>query len=223
MRSQQIVELISKPPSGMTKGALSYTLGRPNVSGPERPTAAQRKFAEDYQAMPTPEVRTHVHPAHTVSSAPRRPKGPLTPVELAWLNRFPAPVDPAAVTFNDAQALAQMDATISPLEHPADSRLLRSVWSPVLEHHDGKSADVAMENAKRPLPDLPASTVAALADALAAEIPALTREEAVGRAGAMVRDAAAKRAQARQAAIDAADEQQMRVSGHTYSRTAVNL
>ncbi len=221
MTSRAIVDLISKPPTRLSQGKAAYvTAGRSGRPSAERATPKQEAFATAYANMQLPDTQIHRHPA--AGPLPRREPGPLTPVELQWLGRFPSPVDPAAVTFEDAQALASMDSGVSALQHPADSRLLRSVWAPVRDHHDAKHAEAAIANATRPLPSLPSSTLGALADAIAAENDQLTPEEAVSRAGVMLREASIKREQARQAAIDAAHELQMKVDAHVHERTTVS-
>lgn len=68
-------------------------------------------------------------------SAPRDEPQGLTSADVAWLDRLPR--DPAAVSDEDAAALAALDARIT--AGGSDRRLLDAVWRPVKEFHDRKS------------------------------------------------------------------------------------
>lgn len=194
--SAEITDLLAKPPSQVTAGkatALARRAGRGSKA-----EAFLTDYADGARAMPPPQV--YAHPA----DPPRTPRkdGPLSPVELAWIQRqFPPGFDPADVPLGDAKALAAMGATVPASQHPADARMVDAIWGPVKAHHDAGQAKVTIANASRPTPPIPSSALPALAESVAAEHPELQPAEALGRAHGLVRDAAGKREQSRQDTI----------------------
>lgn len=220
MSSRQILDTITAPQvSAVAQGGLMYAGRRDGMGGTDL-TPRQRQFVADLTNVKQHAPQSTAHPAQGPANQIRKP-GPLQPAEVAWLQRFPSPVDPTAVAFQDAQALASMASSVDVTKHPGDARLVSSIWRPVGDYHDHRAAQAAMANANAPLPELPASTLGALADAIAAETPQLTPEEAVGRAGRMLSDATTKRQTARDAAIAAAQAQQAAVDASVHTRTAV--
>lgn len=137
----------------------------------------QEVFLQDLQPQARPQGRP-LHPGARVTAHPNVTA--LTPADLVWLQRLPQ--NPEAVSFADAAAVAQLAASISPVDNRSDSRLVQSIWRPLKAHHDGVQAHADLEAAKKPLPPVPASTVPALVDALRAELPQHTDDEVLGRA-----------------------------------------
>jgi hypothetical protein len=92
-------------------------------------------------ARPTePPAPAYRHPAHDRAAMGATNAGEsLTPADLVWLQRLPS--DPAAVTFADATALAALHQAVSERTNPSDARLVRSIATPVLEHHDRLAAE----------------------------------------------------------------------------------
>lgn len=201
LTTNEIVKLIASPPNGLTAGALAHFAQREHGKS----TVTQSAFLKDAQhqhpvgATPTPE--SYNHPGRLAYHTKPRPEGPLTPTELAWLGRLPD--DPTKTSFDDAAALGQLAANISRMEHPTDHRLVHSYWQPIADHHDTAEAEVALANARAvPLPPVPASTLPALAEAVAVEHPELSPGEATGRAKALLDQAVTKRDDARAHVID---------------------
>jgi len=163
---------------------------------------------------PRPEVYTHPAAGHI----PSRDRVPLSPVELAWLNRLPQ--DPTQISWDDARTLASMANSLSSPKLSADRRLVDSVWNPVREIHDHAAAEVQLRNAERPLPMLP-DALGALADAVAMENPQLEPQDAIGRASRLLDQAAETRRATRERAIDAARRQLADLEQAHERRTAV--
>lgn len=217
LSSREVINLVEAAPTGMHLGKVAFMAGRENRSF-ERSTAQQRAFLAAMQRTPVPDpAGTYRHPA--APPLPLRPDGPLSAVELAWLQRLPA--DPTKVVFDDAQALAAMDASIKSAQHPADSRLVRSFWQPIKDMHDANANDVQLRAARRPLPPIPSEALGALADAYAHENAQITPQEALTRASAAIRDAAARRQGNRDAGIVQAQDRQAALVAAAQDRTAV--
>jgi hypothetical protein len=218
LSSKQILDLIPPKPkaglAGQLEGARRFAPGA-NHMGQHVLTSFERQFLADIEASQSGRVRpeNYTHPG-TTAHMTIRGDGPLTPTELAWLDRLPR--DPAEVSYQDARALAGLAQALGgyagingrvsgmraagddgpgPKATSADLRLVRAVWDPVRELHDRKQAEVNLANASASYPTIPASTEAALADAIHRENgDVLTREEAVTRAARLVRDARQARA-----------------------------
>ena len=204
LTSTEITKLIASPPSGLTTGALAHLAQREHGKS----TVKAKAFLDDMQAQrpvgTAPTGEQYNHPGRTPKDQ-RRGGGPLTPVEMAWLQRLPA--DAAHTPYDDATAVAALAADISPMDHPADARLVASHWMPIRDYHDGNAANVTLANARStPVPSVPSSALPALAEAVTAEHPELSHGESAGRAKAMLDEATAKRSDARaQAIADAQD------------------
>ncbi|MGI8578637.1 MAG: hypothetical protein ACR2KG_12170 [Nocardioidaceae bacterium] len=199
--TRSLTALLAQRPSQALAGKAT-ALARGADSG-----SAQRRFLGEFvdTARNTQPPTMYDHPAN--GPAGHRKEGPLSATELAWLERqFPRDVNPADVSHSDAAALAQLARAVPASKHPADSRLVDAAWQPVKDYHDKQAAKVAASNAGMPMPPIPSSALGAYAEAVSAETPQLRPEEALGRAGQLVRDAAAKREQSRHAALDAARE-----------------
>lgn len=217
LTTREMTDALTAPSTPTHRGRLAYLAHREAGKPITQTSQRQLAFLDDMLATPTVNVEKYVHPA---DQPPRRKEGPLTPAEIAWLQRIPA--DPAQVPHEDARTLAAMDASISLMEHPADSKLVRAVWAPVVSFHDRNAAQVALRNAQQPLPAIPSSALGAAADAHKAETPALTPSEAMARASQLVSDAAARRTGQREQdiararavidEIDAADRQRTAVT-----------
>lgn len=218
LSSREIVDIIAAPPTAMNMGKVRFLADREKKRSFSSSTRAQRAFIEAAQRTPVADpVGTYRHPA--AQPLPMRDNVPLSPVELAWLQRLPA--DPTQVSFDDAQALAAMDKAINPLQHPADSRLVRSVWAPVRDMHDANANEVQIRAARRPLPPMPHETLSALADAFLHENSQLNPQEALTRANAAIQDAAARRQGNRDAGIVAAQDGQAALVAAAKDRTTV--
>jgi hypothetical protein len=202
LKSSDISKLISAPPSGLTAGSLAFLTQR-EQNAPDR-TTKQLAFLADATALhprtagqaTPPYQHPGVRPAD-----PRRGGGPLTPVEMAWLNRLPA--DPATTSFTDAETLAALIKDVSPTKHPIDAKLVASHWYPVRDVHDENSARRDIANTRAlVLPPVPASALPAAGEAIAAEQPALSPSEALHRGSQLVDAAAEQRAATKQSLID---------------------
>jgi len=200
LTSTEITKLVASPPSGLTAGGLAHLAQREHGKS----TVKQSAFLDDMQAQRpvgmAPTGEQYNHPGRTPKDQ-RRGGGPLSTVEMAWLQRLPA--DPSKTSYDDASAVAALAADISQMEHPADARLVASHWLPIRDYHDGNAANVTLGNARAvPLPPVPSSALPALAEVVAAEHPELSPGEATGRAKAMLDQAVTKRADARARVID---------------------
>jgi len=204
LSSTEITKLVASPPSGLTAGALAHLARREH----SKSTVKAKAFLDDMQAQrpvgTAPPGEQYDHPGRTPKDQ-RRGGGPLSAVEMAWLQRLPA--DPSKTSYDDASAVAALAADISRMDHPADARLVASHWLSIRDYHDGNAANVTLSNARAtPLPTPPPSTLPALAEVVTVEHAALSPGEATGRAKAMIDQAVAKRSDARaQAIADAQD------------------
>lgn len=219
MRSAALLALIAARPTGVNRGrALAHAqmANRRGLSpaGTDT-TAAQRRFIQEMAAGAVVETAGYNHPATAAVAVPRTGKE-LTAVEMAWLDRLPR--DPAQVTWEDARSLAAM---ASQSLSPADRRLVASVWEPVRHLHDRRAAEVSLANARRPLPEVPASAYNALADAISDEHAELTDGEALSRASAALHEALAERSAARERELQAAQAQLAALDEANAQRVAV--
>lgn len=163
-------------------------------------TLAQQRLLTDAEAVPVAPRLGYAHPAATARSAARvRGDKPLTPSELAWLQRLPA--DPTQIPHADATRLITLLQSVTSAD---DATLVRSIAAPVLEHHDGKQAEVDLANAQAPLVPAPASALPALADAIRDGHDQLMPDEILGRASTMMtKNGEQRRTQQAQRAADA--------------------
>ena len=163
--SAKLISLIEKP----NRGAVKYHLDQATKDGG---TPKQRQFLADLYATPAPETTVYQHPENKVDAAVAGSDAhrtePLTPTELAWLQRLPA--DPRDITPDDAIALGTLARTISPMRSPMDAKLVDSYWQPVKRHHDTEQAKTDIANADRAKTEvIPSTALGALVEAIAAE------------------------------------------------------
>ncbi len=205
LRSTEIVKAATSSRSGVDAGSIAFLAHRERGKSTVKAEAFLKDAQQQNPVGTPPPGEQYNHPAST-SKDQRRGGGPLSAVELAWLERLPA--DAALTPYDDATAVAALAADVSKMEHPADARLLASYWTPIKDHHDAAEANVALSNARStPLPPVPSSAMAALAEAVTAEHPELSPGESAGRARAMLEQATTKRSDARaQAIADAQDK-----------------
>jgi len=205
LSSTEIVKAVTSTPSGGSAGSLAFLARREKGKATFKQTAFLKDAQQQHPVGTAPTAQTYDHPGRLAYHSKPRPEGPLTPTELAWLQRLPT--DPTHTSYDDATALGQLAAGVSKMQHPVDARLVHSYWAPVKDHHDRNEADVTLANTRAtPLPPVPASTLPALVEAVTAEHPELSAGEATGRAKAMLGEATTKRGDARaQAIADAKD------------------
>lgn len=216
LRTHEILKLIGPTAAGtstMNKGGAAF-LANKGSGARDRHTPAQRQFLADVQSQSASVQEQYRHPAD--GPQPHRKDGPLSPVEVAWLQGLPR--DPKAVTTTDVQHLYAMSRTVGSADSP-DARLVGQWLGPVAAHHDRKAADVAVANAHAPLPDIPSSTLNALADSIAHENNQLRPGEALSRARDMIAETHTKRVAARDAQIAKAEHASMTVDAKEVSRT----
>ncbi len=220
LKSSEIEKLISTPPSGITAGSLAFLTQR-EQKAPDR-TTKQLAFLDDATAL-HPRTAGQNTPAYqhpgVRTADPRRGGGPLSPVEMAWLARLPA--DPTQVSFTDAEALSSLVKDVSPIKYPIDAKLVASHWDPVRDVHDENSARRDIANTRAlVLPQVPHSALAAAADAVANENPALSPSEALHRGSQLVDAAAEQRTATKQDRIDNAQHTLDRLATARAERTA---
>src|SRR4051794_31683887 len=158
----------------MNRGSAMYALHAASGYGPgAAPKAAG--FLQRFIDLPVPDRNVGQHPRDAVrmnaDDMRRADSGnaePLSPAELAWLQRLPS--DPAAVTFDDATALAGMAERLSPSTQPADARLVHDIWQPIADLHDRRLLKGTVAIASRPLPQVPSGALDALVEAVGAEL-----------------------------------------------------
>lgn len=214
LSSKTITDMIKAPVTGVSVGRAAFA-ARQARGGPR----SHEKFAADMAALPAPTTTSVVHPEDAVRGQERQHKA-LAPADLAWLDRLPR--DPSAVPFTDATTVAAMSRGLT-ASQPAgspDRRLIDTVYAPIKAHHDQRVADAALANARQPLPPVPSSALPALADAIAAEVPALTDGEVMARAGDLHRQALEERGAARQQAIREAEDKLLALAGDQLVRTS---
>ncbi len=203
LTSTEITKLVAAPPSGLTAGALAHLARREHGQSTVKQSAFLKDMQQQRPVGTAPTAQAYQHPGRLAYHSKPRPDGPLTPTELAWLQRLPA--DAALTPYVDAAALGQLAANISRSDHPTDHRLVHSYWLPVADHHDRNEANVTLANARAtPLPTPPSSALPALAEVIAAEHAELSPGEATGRARAMLDEATTKRSAERQQTIESA-------------------
>ncbi len=180
-------------------------------------TPAQLKFLDAVDKVAPVSRSTYAHPAEAASFAPARENKPLTPSELAWLQRLPA--DPTKVPFADAQKLFTL---VNSVQSPDDNQLLRSIADPVREYHDGKKAEVDLANASAPVPPAPHEALAAVADAVASELDQLEPHEVVARAGEMLHENGQRRVAEQHYKINTAQQRVDQLKAAAAARVAVH-
>lgn len=242
LTSKQILDLI-RPTRGVGAGkgaagaAMALKRHLDSGRGPSFGTTDQRRFLEAFITRDEPvkpgSSQVRRQPVKTPYSHPERaarfvPQGAgasgtdgrtgLEPADIVWMQRLPT--DPAQVTYADAVQLASLMQLTKP--NTADRRLAESIWRPVKHVHDLKAAEVELENARRPLPDVPSTALGALAEAVRAEVPQLTDDEVVGRASNMLREALDGRTAERDQRIAAAEAQVEAVKAEQASREALS-
>jgi hypothetical protein len=192
--------------SNMNGGRAKSRLNHGSRAGNLLPRA-QREFLEAVRDAPRrPSTAGVVHPEDEAGRAGnRRNKDEdLTPVELAWLQRLP--LDPAAITFDDAVQLAALAGSVSKMKTPASYRLVESVWRPVKDLHDERLAKAELDRARAPLPDLPHTTLEAIAASLEEKHPGVSQQALMIEARAVVEPFEVTRQRDRLRAIDRAEQ-----------------
>lgn len=219
LRSNDILKLIGPATAGtstMHKGGALF-LANKGSNARDWHTPAQRQFLDDVGSQSVTPPQSYAHPA--AGPQPHRKDGPLSPVEVAWMTGLPR--DPTQVTTADAVVLYAMAQSTGGATSP-DGRLVHQLLDPIAAHHDRRAADVAVANARAPIPDVPSSALGALADAVLAENDQLRPEEALARASELIATARTQRVQAREAQIAQAEHSAMVVDAHEVNRTAVS-
>lgn len=187
--SEHIVDLLGARADDLIVAAARQwaQAGRmPKSSKTSLMTERQRAFMREIYGRHEEQKhrRAPVHPGSAgrrFSTARNRKPGPLTEVELMWLNRLPS--DPTQVTFDDAAQLATIADSISrDGKHPDHAMLIESVWGPIREHHDALVARHEVERLEASPPRVPDSTLGALSDSLREEVPELSVNESETRA-----------------------------------------
>ncbi len=205
LSSKQILDVVSSDPNHPgAAGKVAYLRRSLKTSmGVRTDPPSHYQFADALAAQHEPGTATaepYRHPGSDPKAhAPGRGGTPLSPSDLAWIDRLPN--DPTKMPYEDAAALAGLSASLAGTQHTSDARLVDSVWKPVQEVHDANAARVALDQAQRSVPDVPSSAVRALADSIAAEVPNLEPAEALSRAGTQLREALDKRTAAREQKI----------------------
>jgi len=212
LSSTKILDLVSNPPAPGLKGKVDSARRslRTSMNGLAGPVSHHRFLADmaaqaDGASQQRPE--TYQHPMDDPRARSARAIEGLTPSDIAWVTRLP--LDPEQISHEDAVQLAALASGLqasvrvpgaqggrpvaATVDRSSDARLLNSVWVPVKEVHDAKAAQVALNNAGSPVPEVPSSTLSALADALAAEVPQLQPDEALARADNQLRNVLDKR------------------------------
>ncbi|GAB6983525.1 hypothetical protein [Nocardioides pyridinolyticus] len=174
------MKLTSKDIVGLLEGGLANGQAMFHLSKRRQPgdllSTRQRAFLEEVTRTGRKSGQVPEHPESGAAREQYRrdSDAELSAVELAWLDRLPR--DPAQVRFEDAQRLAALAASISPMKAPQSARLIESAWAPVKALHDRRVAEAELKQAQRPLPRLPDGLVDALLDALIEEHPGVSRE-----------------------------------------------
>jgi hypothetical protein len=204
LKPTELLDLLSS--SQMNPGRAKNRLHHYSKPGNYLP-AAQRKLLQ--AVADSKRVRNASRVSHPDDESRRqqyrRDKDEdLSPVELAWLQRLP--LDPAAVTFDDAAQLAALANSVSQTKTPASYRLVESVWRPVKQLHDERVAKARVEHAREPLTELPDVTLDAIVDALEEEYPGVSRDALRYDAQQIVVDFTDQRDRANERAIERADQ-----------------
>jgi hypothetical protein len=175
--SERLAEIIGDRPTAMNRGGAGHTLTLASTPGREGAPAAA-VFLKKFFEQPVPDGNVGQHPANAVKmdadDMRRLDSGgkaePLSDTERAWLEHLPK--DPAAVTFEDAPALAALAQRFSPATQPAEARHVNTFWQPVSDLHERRILKNTIALASRPLPDVPRDeALGALIEAVRAERP----------------------------------------------------
>lgn len=221
----QVVEAIVNYGQPGGRGRVE-ALRRANIDGLRSMlTSSQRALLESVATAPvSAPAAGYAHPAREarVHRMPS-PRGtasqpePLTPAQVAFLNRLPAEPDkvPYAAAVEVFRLLAGNVA-------PQDAPLVQSIADPLLSWHDRNAANAQLAAAQTKPPPIPSTALGALADAIASENGDLRPNEALGRASDVIAELSSRRlgehegrvAAARQriAQLDAADVQRVAVT-----------
>jgi hypothetical protein len=98
------------------------------------------------------------------------------------------------------------------MKTPATFRLVESVWRPVKDLHDQRLAKAQLEKARAPLPDLPRSTMQAIAASLAEQHPGVSEDALVVEARAIVEPFEERRQRDRLRSIEKAEKKLLELS-----------
>jgi len=220
LSSAEIVKAVTSTRSGGSAGSLAFLAHREKGKGSVNQSAFLKDAQQQHPVGAATTAESYNHPGRLAYRSRPRADGPLSAVEMQWLQRLPD--DPSKTSFDDATALGQLAAGVSKMQHPTDHRLVQSYWQPVQDHHDAAEAEVALSNARSTsLPTPPSSTMPALVEAVTAEHPELSPGESAGRAKAMLDEATTKRADAQAQAIANAKDKLAALDDATRTRSAV--
>ena len=210
LSSKQIVSLLGNRSSRSLSGSIeaakrfgmtNATAYGPSIGGP----VEQRTFLDDMQQLRSetpPADDRYLHPGQAAGAVAPGSDKPLSPADLAWLQRLPR--DPAAITWEDARDVAKLAQSIGKFTNPSDARLVHSIWEPLRVLHDRRLAQAELKAAEQPLPKVPSSAVGALATALQAELPQHSADEVMTRTERMLNDLLSEREANRAGRISAA-------------------
>lgn len=187
-----------------TNAGVGRVIARARFDTP--PNSDERRLAQALvEAAPKPseeEKREAQRLADTTSAAgPRNPAAvvdapdsvervPLSPADLAWIDRLPE--KPTDISPEDLRTLTGLAGRAA---SPGDRRLLETVLTPIREHHNRQERrehlqHVVARASKVPQRDrhLENRAISLLADRLRKETPELTEGEAEGRARQELRE-----------------------------------
>lgn len=206
LNSKQIIDLITTPVGPVKVTSLlaahrrrlaSAGLGGRHELTPEEQLKYIQALSEHLQSFAPVQ---YLHPAE--GHVPYTTGETLTQADTVWLGRLSD--DPERVSWDDAAQLAAFARSVK--ARTSDRRLLDAVYRPVKAFHDLRLAEAQLQNAERAVTAGAPSPVAALAEAIGAETPELTRIEAASRADAIVRKVYAEVEASRDRNIAAAQE-----------------
>jgi hypothetical protein len=219
--SEKILDLLRQPRwTGLSKGKVNSMQDRLQRARGERTGDRTRLLQELYNRPTTsgPGV-THLHPEAEARHVRRESSDDLTPAELLWLQRLP--LDPAAVTHDDAVQLASMNAGLAASKSPSSKRLVESVWLPVKTLHDQRVADDELASLRQGLAPVPASAHAALTEAIATEHPDWPSGATSSAATELLDKAVARRAADHESAVAKAQATVDRLKQEAIDRAAL--
>ncbi|CCH77737.1 hypothetical protein BN12_220015 [Nostocoides japonicum T1-X7] len=209
----RLLRILDRDPTQMTK-AMAGSMARVDASTAlhgSGPSKAQAKFLTEMMQRidDLKELPTYRHPEQDAKALKTRDGMgdgyQLSQADLAWLERLPR--DPAAITYDDAVALASMARSISKMHSPSDARLVNAIWNPVKEIHDAARARVELTHADAYASfTVPASAVAAFADAIEGDNPGMHPAEALAQSEELIRKTLAARNRERERKVEKAQQ-----------------
>ncbi len=173
------------------------------------PERSEEEKWEAQRLADTTSVAGSRNPAAVVDAPEPVERVPLSPADLAWIDRLPK--NPTEISPEDLRTLTDLAGRAA---SPGDRRLLETILGPIREHYNRQERREHLKHVIARASQVPQRdrhlenrAISLLADRLRKEIPELTEGEAEGRARQELRDRWDGAERQRQEKLRAAKEQ----------------